>query len=96
MKASLPFVNKATNGYKKSRREHGPGKKSKKDATLELQNLIAAGISTSWSNTKRPSAWTNMTWDWPRTSQTEFTSKIISPFSGSNSTYPKPTHSSSN
>jgi hypothetical protein len=71
-------------------------KEIEKDATLELQNLIAAGISTSWSNTKRPSAWTNMTWDWPRTSQTEFTSKIISPFSGSNSTYPKPTHSSSN
>jgi hypothetical protein len=61
MKASLPFVNKFTNGYQKLRREHGPGKKSKKDAILELQNLIEIGISTSWSNTKQPSAWINMT-----------------------------------
>jgi len=46
MTASLPFVNKSTNDYQKSKREHGPGKKSKKDATLELQNHIAVSIST--------------------------------------------------
>jgi hypothetical protein len=44
--ASLPFVSKSTNDCQKSRREHGPGKKSKKDATLELQNHIAVSIST--------------------------------------------------
>ncbi len=40
--------------FQKSRREHGPGKKSKKDATLELQNLIAASISTYSSSIKQP------------------------------------------
>ena len=61
MTASLPFVSKSTNDYQKSRREHGPGKKSKKDATLELQNHIAVSISTYWSSIKQQSAWTNTT-----------------------------------
>jgi hypothetical protein len=82
--------------YQKSRRKHGPGKKSKRDATLGLQNPITAGTSTYWSSIKRPSAWTNMTWDWPRTSRIKFTSRITSPFSGNNSTYLRHTHSSSN
>jgi hypothetical protein len=96
MPASLPFVSKYTNGYQRSRREHGPGKKSKKDATLELQNPIAASISTYWSSIKWPSAWTSMIWDRPKTLHTEFTSRIISPFSGNNSTYQKHTHNSLN
>ncbi len=34
-------------------------KKSKTDATLELQNHIAVSISTYWSSIKQQSAWTN-------------------------------------
>ncbi len=41
MRASLPFVSKFTNGYQKLRREHGPGAKSKRDATLEHQGAIS-------------------------------------------------------
>ncbi len=96
MKAALPFVSKFTNDYQKLRRDYGPGKKLKRDATLLLQNLIEAGISTSWSNTKQPSAWINTTWDWPKTSHTEFISRIINQFSGNSSTYPRHTPSSSN
>jgi hypothetical protein len=90
MTASLPFVNKSTNDYQRSRREHGPGKKSKRDVTSELRSSIAAGILTYWSSIKRPLAWTNMIWD------TESTSRIISPFFGNNSTYQKRTPNSLN
>ena len=45
----------------KDRREHEPGKKSKTDATLELQNHIAVNILTYWSSIKQQSAWTNTT-----------------------------------
>jgi len=84
-------VSKSTNTYQKLRREHEPGKKSKKDGTLELQKLIEAGTSTSWSNTKRLSAWINTTWDWPRTSHIESISRITSQFSANSSTYLKHT-----
>ncbi len=53
-KASLPFVNKSTNSYQKSRRERGPGKILKIDATSEHQNHTGASTSTLCSSTKRP------------------------------------------
>ncbi len=62
-----------TNDYRKSRREHGQGKKSRRDATLELQNPIEAGTSISWSSIKQLSVWTNTTWDWPGTTSTKST-----------------------
>ncbi len=96
MKDTLPFVSKFTNDYQRLRREHGPGKKSKIDATLELRNLIGANILTYWSSIKQPSAYKNTTWGWQKTSRTEYISRTINQFPGNNSTCQKHTPSSSN
>jgi len=77
-RACQPSATKFMNSY--PRRKHGPGKKTKKDAILGPRKNTGPSTSTPCSDTKLPSAWTNMIWAWPKTSHTKSTLKIMNQF----------------
>jgi hypothetical protein len=48
------------------------------------------GTSTPCSSTRKPSAWTNIIWGWPRTIDTRFISKMRVQYIGNNSKFLRP------
>jgi hypothetical protein len=92
---SLPSVTKSKNDYQQSRRKCGPETKSREDAISKNQKNIEEDISIYYTSIRQLSASTNMTKDWPRISNTEFTSRMTSPFTENNSNFQKNTTDSS-